>query len=298
MKGTLSRKIISNLTIIGLILFCLILPQADAREHSTKTEVKKIEWSGEKEVTVKMEIGAAKIDLQKSNSGAILDAEIEDDPDAIAIRAEYVKLSDHGKIYLKTDSREDNVDLGKDGNYWNLQFGDRVPLSFDIEAGACDADFDFTGVLVKDLDLELGASTTRVEFRRPNSQNISEISVDVGASKLKMLGLGNANFNDMVFDGGAGDFTLDFSGDFDHTTKVSIDIGIGSLRILVPEDAGIQIRKESSFLASFSIDEDEFEEVDDDLYENANFGKTKKELIFNIEAGLGSVRFEYSDGSL
>jgi len=298
MKETLSMRIIFNSTIIGLILLGLVLPQTDAREHSTKTEVKKIEWSGEREVTVKIKIGAANIDLKKSNSDVILDAEMEYDPDAIGIRADYVKLSDQGKVYLETDSRESDLDLSKDGNYWNLQFGDLVPLSFDIEIGACDADFDFTGLLVRSLDLELGASSTQVEFSRPNSQHISEISVDVGASKLKMLGLGNANFNDMVFDGGAGDFTLDFSGDFDHTANVSIDVGIGSLRIMVPEDAGIQIRKESSFLASFSMDQDEFEEVEDDLYENANFGKTKKELVFNIEAGLGSVKVEYTDGSL
>jgi hypothetical protein len=245
-----------------------------------------------------MEIGAANIDLKRSNSDVILDAEMEYDPDEIEIKADYMKLGDRGKVYLKTDSRESDLDLGKDSNYWNLQFGNRVPLSFDIEAGACDADLDFTGLLVKDLDLELGASSVRVEFRQPNSQPISEIRVEVGASKLRMLGLGNANFEDMVFDGGAGDFTLDFSGDFDHTANVSIDVGIGSLKIRVPEDAGIQIRKESSFLASFSLDKDEFEEVEDDLYQNANFGKTKKELIFNIEAGLGSVEIEYSDGSL
>ena len=291
-------KIIFSSTIIGLILLGLALPQTDAREHSTKTEVKKIEWTGEKEVTVKMEIGAANIDLKKSNSDVILDAEMEYDPDEIEIKADYMKLGDRGKVYLKTDSRESDLDLGKDSNYWNLQFGNRVPLSFDIEAGACDADLDFTGLLVKDLDLKLGASSVRVEFRQPNSQPISEIRVEVGASKLRMLGLGNANFEDMVFDGGAGDFTLDFSGDFDHTANVSIDVGIGSLKIRVPEDAGIQIRKESSFLASFSLDKDEFEEVEDDLYQNANFGKTKKELIFNIEAGLGSVEIEYSDGSL
>jgi len=38
--------------------------------------------------------------------------------------------------------------------------------------------------------------------------------------------------------------------------------------------------------------------VEDDLYQNKNFGKTKKELIFNIEVGLGTVKVEYADESL
>ncbi len=282
----------------GILLLGLISPRVYGREHSPKTEVKRIEFSGEKEVRVKIDIGVANIDLKKNISGNILDAEMEYDPDRMMVRADYDRLESRGKLYLESDSKEEGLDLSKDDNYWRLEFGDRMPLSFDMDIGACDADFDFTGLLVDELDMDLGASSVEVEFRRPNSQRLSEINIDVGACKLKMYGLGNANFEEMVFDGGAGDFTLDFTGDFDHTANISIDIGMGSLNILVPKDAGVQIRKESSFLASFSIDEDEFEEVEDDLYENDNFGKTKKELVFIIEAGLGSVQVEYADGSL
>ena len=69
----------------------------------------------------------------------------------------------------------------------------------------------------------------------------------------------------------------------------------GSLDILVPLDAGVQIRSESSFLSSIDIDDDDFYEVEDDLYESDNFGDTKKELIFDIEVGLGSIEVEYTD---
>ncbi len=282
----------------GILLLGLIFPQVYGREHSQKTEVKRIEFSGEKEVRVKIEIGVANIDLKKNISGNILDAEMEYDPDRMTVRADYIRSENRGKLYLESDSKEKGLDLSQDENYWKLEFGDRMPLSFDMDIGACEADFDFTGLLIDELDMDLGASSVEVEFRRPNLKRLSEINIDVGASKLKMYGLGNANFEEMVFDGGAGDFTLDFTGDFDHTANVSIDMGMGSLNILVPKDAGVQIRKESSFLASFSIDEDEFEEVEDDLYENGNFGKTIKQLVFVIEAGLGSVQVEYADGSL
>ncbi|MFH1336254.1 MAG: toast rack family protein [Candidatus Zixiibacteriota bacterium] len=286
------------LILAGMLTLGMLSSRILAKERTTRTETKKIESSGEKEVRVKIEIGAAVIDLQKNNSGNILDAEMEYDPDQIKVKADYHKFNDKGKLLLGSDNKDNDLDLDLEDNYWKLEFGDEVPLSFDIDVGACKADFDFTGLTIDDLQMDVGASSVEMEFRKPNSHRISEINLDVGASKLIVNGLGNANFEELIFDGGAGDFTLDFTGDFDHSAEVNIDIGLGSLSILVPKDAGIQIKKESSFLASFSLDEDEFEEVEDDLYQNNNFGKRKKELIFNIEVGLGSVKVEYADESL
>jgi hypothetical protein len=79
---------------------------------------------------------------------------------------------------------------------------------------------------------------------------------------------------------------------------VDIVVVLGSLTILLPENIGVRIRKEDSFLSSFSIDEDEFQEVESNVYESENFGKTEGELIFDIEIGLGSVKIEYIDHSL
>ncbi|HEX7401451.1 MAG TPA: LiaF domain-containing protein [candidate division Zixibacteria bacterium] len=286
------------LILTGTITLGMLSSQVHAKEHATTTETRKIESSGEKEVKVKIDLGAAVIDLQKNNSGSILDAEMEYDPKQIKVQADYHKFNDKGKLLLESDTKNNGPDLDLEDNYWKLEFGDQVPLCFDIDVGACQADFDFTGLTIDDLQMDVGASSVEMEFRKPNSHRISEINLDVGASKLIVNGLGNANFEELIFDGGAGDFTLDFTGDFNHSADVYIDIGLGSLSILVPKDAGIQIKKESSFLASFSLDENEFEEVEDDLYQNKNFGKTKKELIFNIEVGLGTVKVEYADESL
>jgi hypothetical protein len=79
---------------------------------------------------------------------------------------------------------------------------------------------------------------------------------------------------------------------------VDIDVELGSLTVLLPENIGVRIRKEDSFLSSFSIDEDEFQEVESNVYESENFGKTEGELIFDIEIELGSVKIEYIDHSL
>jgi hypothetical protein len=269
--------------------------EISARRHSIKNITKTIELKGEKRLDVRMDIGAGIIDLRKNDTGDILNAEIEYDPDELWVDIDYNKSGDRGRLRLQSRGENDGIDLDKEDNYWFLEFTDKIPISFEIDVGACEADFDFSGLRVDELDLDLGASSVEIDFRKPNPERISEIKIDVGASSLEIHGLGNANFEELSFDGGVGDFTLDFSGESKGSGYCDIEVGLGSLSILVPRDVGVQIKAESSFLSSVDIDEDDFDEIEDDLYENDNFGRTEREFIFNIEVGLGSVDVKYTD---
>ena len=285
---------------VGTIFLGIILigpwfsGDVSAREHDTKRLTKKIELKGEKHLAVKMDIGAGIIDLKRNKTGDVLNAEVEYYPKKFEVDIDYQRSKDQGKLYLESKSKKGKgIDIDTEDNYWYLEFSDKIPISFEINVGACEADFDFTGLKIDNLDMDLGASSVEVDFRKPNSERISKINIDVGASELTITGLGNANFEEFSFDGGVGDFTLDFLGEFEHRAYVEIEVGLGSLTILIPKDAGVQIKSESSFLSSVCIDERDFDEVEDDLYESDNFGETEKELVFDIEVGLGSVEVEY-----
>ncbi|KPL04004.1 MAG: hypothetical protein AMJ73_04790 [candidate division Zixibacteria bacterium SM1_73] len=282
-----------TLLVAGIICFA----SSFAGEGGAKEIHKKIESKGEKSLTVEIDLGGGIIDLEKNDTGNILDAEIEYDPDEVDIDIDYEKVGDRGKLYLSSEY-EDGLDFDTEDNYWHLEFTDRIPIDFEIDVGACEAEFDFTGLRLNDLDLDLGASSTEITFRKPNPVRLSKINIDVGASELTVKGLGNANFDKLSFDGGVGDFTLDFRGELKHKAYVDIDVGLGSLTILLPRDIGVRIAEEGSFLSSFSIDLDGFEEVESDVYESENFDKSDGKLIFDIEIGLGSVEIEYIDKSL
>ncbi len=288
-----AKKILS-----GTVLFCIVLinplstGDVYAGKHAIDKITRTIELKGEKHLTVKMDIGAGIIDLRRNRTGDILIAEVEYDPDELRVEIEYDAEKDEGTLYLESDSKRKGIDLDKEDHYWNLEFTDRIPITFEIDVGACEADLDFTGLKIDRLDIDLGASSVDIDFREPNPVRMHKISIDVGASALTIIGLGNANFDRFSFDGGIGDFTLDFSGDFKHRARVDIDVGLGSLTIRLPKDAGVEIRSESSFLSSFSIDKRDFDEVEDDLYQNDNFGETDKELIFEVDIGLGSIDIE------
>jgi hypothetical protein len=288
-------RILCYRAFLVLVPGCLWLGScAEAGANDTKTINRVIKWEGEKHVTVIIDIGAASIDLRRGASGDILNARVEYNPEEVRTDISYDRKGDRGEVYLVSERRDKGLDLDEEDNHWDLEIGDQIPISFEVDVGACDGEFDFTGLRVDGLDMDVGASSIGVDFRKPNSERISKIRIEAGASKLEMSGLGNANFEKLGFDGGVGDFSLDFSGDFDHRAQVSVDVGLGSLKILVPHDAGVQIRSSSSCLSSLSIDQHDFEEVEDDLYESDNFGKAAKELLFDIDLGLGSVEVEYT----
>jgi len=289
------KKVLLGTLILGMIS---VNPASTgdlwAGKRSMDKISKTIELKGEKHLTVKMDIGAAIIDLRSNRTGDILNAEVEYDPDELRVDMEYDADKDEGTLYLESESRRKGIDLDKEDHYWNLEFTDRIPITFEIDVGACEADFDFSGLKIDRLDMDLGASSVDVDFRKPNPVRMRKMIIDVGASQLTIIGLGNANFERLSFDGGVGDFTLDFSGEFEHPGQVDIDVGLGSLTIRLPEDAGVEINSESSFLSSFSIDKSDFDEVEDDVYHNDKFGQTDKELIFNVDIGLGSIEIETS----
>jgi hypothetical protein len=69
---------------------------------------------------------------------------------------------------------------------------------------------------------------------------------ETGASDIKLTGLANANFSTLAFSGGAGNFTLDFSGELQRDAVVTVESGFGNLSLLVPEDVNAVVTVEST----------------------------------------------------
>jgi hypothetical protein len=67
-----------------------------------------------------------------------------------------------------------------------------------------------------------------------------------GASNVDLEGLANANFTDMYFRSGAGSYTLDFSGDLKRDANISIDSGVSTVKVIVPEGVNARLSFDGS----------------------------------------------------
>lgn len=130
-------------------------------------------------------------------------------------------------------------------NEWELFFGAQ-PIDLEVRAGAFEGDLELGGIALEQVKMISGASSVNLNFSMPNLTSMSQFQYTTGASSTKLHGLANANFSLMKFEGGAGDYTLDFSGTLTRDATVEIDAALSNVKIIVPEGIPTTLRMESN----------------------------------------------------
>jgi hypothetical protein len=130
-------------------------------------------------------------------------------------------------------------------NEWDLKLSD-TPLDLTVAAGAYEGNLELGGLALKSLTVKDGASHVDLSFTEPNQTEMSVLRYETGASDVKLTGLANANFSTLTFSGGAGNYTLDFSGELQRDAVVSVESGLGNLTLIVPEDVDAVVTVEST----------------------------------------------------
>ena len=130
-------------------------------------------------------------------------------------------------------------------NEWDLKLGD-MPMDLSIAAGAYEGTIELGGLALKSLTVRDGASNVDLSFLEPNQTEMSILRYETGASDVRLTGLANANFSTLSFSGGAGSYTLDFSGELQRDGVVTIESGFGNLSLIIPEDVDAVVTVEGA----------------------------------------------------
>lgn len=151
-----------------------------------------------------------------------------------------------GSLSIKQRSQKGVSGLGTDVvNHWDLQLG-RSPMRLRVSAGAYEGAYDLSGLTLQDLVIHDGAARSKVLFNSANPGQMTKLEYKTGASTVELIGLANANFKRMEFAGGAGSYSLDFSGQLRTSAEVEINAGAGSVRITVPSSTAVRITLDGS----------------------------------------------------
>lgn len=167
-------------------------------------------------------------------------------------------------------------------NEWNLKLGS-IPMDLEINAGAYHAEYDFGSLALTNLTIKDGASDVELAFSSPNQAEMSLLRYETGASNVILNGLSNANFASMEFDCGAGNYTLDFSGQLKRSATISIEAGLGNVNLNIPEGISAVVNVESGLSnVSFPAGWDK----NGNVYTQSGSGPT---LTFIVEIGAGNL---------
>ena len=129
---------------------------------------------------------------------------------------------------------------------WDFKLGD-TPMDLSINAGAYKGKFALGGLSLTGLTIKDGAATVDLSFGQPNPSVMTVFRYETGGSKVKLSGLANANFSTMILNSGAGDYTLEFSGDLKRDATITISTGLSNLILRVPEGVPANVTAETGF---------------------------------------------------
>jgi hypothetical protein len=195
-------------------------------------------------------------------------------------------ITSGNRIEIKTGDLEINgiPDFGGDYvNKWDLNLAEEVPMDLKINAGAYKSDLELGGLTLENLQITDGAADVRARFSRQNQTSMDTLRYETGASSVELYGLANANFENMIFKGGAGSYTLEFSGDLRQDATINIDAGVSNVVVIVPNNVNARIFFDGG-LTNIDVSGN-WEKSGKDYYQDAGGLR----LTFNVNMGAGKL---------
>jgi len=153
---------------------------------------------------------------------------------------------DGGTVRLSAglDPIEDLTGLFSGVPRYDLTFGKARPFALVVETGASEFNLDLGGVPLTSLVLKQGAGKCDVDFSAPNPQRMALLNLGAGAGAMFLANLANANCDQMVVEGGAAAFRLDFGGRLQRDASVRVSTGVSSVEITIPAGTAAKVDSE------------------------------------------------------
>lgn len=116
-------------------------------------------------------------------------------------------------------------------NDWNLKLGQGLPLNLTVATGATKGQWDLGGLSLKTLNWSQGAADTNLRFSQTNPVSLDNFTLDSGAAKFNLQGLGNANIRNANFTAGVGQLDLSFDGKLSQDAEIKLKSGVAGMTI-------------------------------------------------------------------
>lgn len=277
--------------LLGLSAVLLLGSTPLPAQEAEWTEVRARRQSHDVEsVSVDIEYIAGELDIEAAEGGLLYDTHLRYDAARMKPVRKWSVDGDAARLKIGFEGLGDDGDLdvdldGDEHGFLKLGLSRDVPVDLHLAVGAAVSAVDLTGIPVTELVFETGASDTEISFGSPNPVRMSRLDLTVGVAEFSAAGLGNARFDELEFTGGVGDVELDFTGQWSRDASATIEMGLGSLTLIVPDGLGVRISK-TGFLAA--LDAPGFEKVDGTWVSPGSDSATHY-LDIHLRAALGSI---------
>jgi hypothetical protein len=228
---------------------------------------------------VRLEVGAASLSI-KPNADALVEGSIVYN---VTGWEPMVSRTDDSIVIKQETKGIQGIPSSSIKNDWDLRFNNDVPMDLTINAGAYQGKVELGGLSLTSLRVDDGASDSTVKFSEPNQVRMDVLDYNTGASNITLEGLANANFKQMSFSGGAGNYTLDFSGELQNDSQVEVEAGVSTIKIIIPEGMNAEVHVNGEMKG---VNTRGTWTVDGSNYSTEGSGPT---LLIDVNMNLGSL---------
>ncbi len=279
-----------------VIALATTAPQAEAQtERAYRTLSTARQVTQEEDITILVRFALGHFTLGRDQGGALYRSKLVYDEDLFDPVQRYDRDNRTLEILLgdgESKRRDVNIRNLRDlRQRLEMALSPLVPARIDLELGVVRADIDLGGISLIAADIKTGASQSALQFSSPTTAPCERLHVVMGAAEFEIEGLGNSNCAEMQFEGAAGSFTLDFTGEWQHLgeTTARIKLGVGALALRFPSHLGVAISLDR-FLATF--DKSGFTKRGN-VYYSSNYDAAAAKLRLDINAAFGDINVEW-----
>ncbi|MFQ6674021.1 MAG: hypothetical protein ACE5GH_04470 [Fidelibacterota bacterium] len=213
---------------------------------------------------------------------------------------DYHTLGSKGKLKIAAGSlKHENHDSGwsfngdwkelhnrEYDNKLEVRLPKQVPLDVRMELGLGEALLDLSNLTVSGMKLDAGFSSVTISMSTPNPVSCRKVTFETGLGDFSATGLGNLRAKTFRLKVGLGSADVDLSGERVEDMKGEIEVGLGSLDLILPKDTNIRLSIDRSFLSSVDVDDLEHR---GDEWISPRWEHERPTFELEISVGLGSV---------
>lgn len=172
----------------------------------------------------------------------------------------------------------------------DLSLGRERRFALTVETGASENDVELGGVPVSRLVTKHGAGRINLAFSAPNPEPMSLFNLAAGAGDVNLRDLANANFAEMVVEGGAAAYRFHFGGQLQRDAHARIQAGVCSVQLAIPKAMAAKVATES-VIGGLAVG-DGFAKHEGAFWTTAAMAGGSPVLTLRVSVALGSLNLD------
>mgnify|MGYP001605802483 CR=1 FL=1 len=295
---------ILNLLMITLLLMTppFMMAQDNDCDDYQREDVYNFDTRKYKDLDISISYGLGELTIGSNSENNEIQGSIIYDSRRIEPKVTLENVSSSGVLKIKTEKISDE-DCGKRlrdyENEMEFYFPSDIKTDLFLDFGVGDAEIDLTGISVSKLNINCGLSDVELEINKRNDVVCKSVNIESGLGDLEVYGLGNLAakckraWGITPFNVGLGSAVIDFTGDKIYDADIDVDVGLGSLDMILPDGVNIEIYVDASFLSS--VDIYGLKKKKNKYWVTPNWDGDNATISMDVNVGMGSVDIVVED---